>query len=126
MEARLKHMETDYRKTYERKATHFQKLQYQQMRTRAKNTTAKVNLDKSEVLLRRFERAIRNWSRAVNDEGRRKKRAEEKKLKLNKNLRWDGKESTADFQRKLQAEMGSNQFSNVWTPCTAEGNCVRS
>jgi len=119
-------METDYRKTYERKATRFQKLQYQQMRTRAKNTTAKVNLDKSEVLLRRFERAIRNWSRAVNDKGRRKKRAEEKNLKFKKKLRWDGKESTADFQRKLQAEMGINQFSNVWTPCTAEGNCVRS
>jgi len=126
VEARLKHMETDYRKTYERKATHFQKLQYQQMRTRAKNTTAKVNSDKSEVLLRRLERAIRNWSRAVNDKGRRKKRAEEKNLKFKKKLRWDGKESTADFQRKLQAEMGSNQFSNVWTPCTAEGNCVRS
>jgi len=126
VEAQLKKMEITYRKTFERKAAHFQKLQYQQTRTRARNATAKVARDKSEVLLRRFERAIRNWSSAVNNEGRRRKRAEAKKLKLDKKLRWDGKESIADFQRKVLEETGSNQFSNAWTNCTAAENCVQS
>mmetsp|Transcript_81293 Transcript_81293/g.161364 ORF Transcript_81293/g.161364 Transcript_81293/m.161364 type:complete len:368 (-) Transcript_81293:87-1190(-) len=126
VEAQLNRMEMAYRKTFVRKAAHFQKLQYQQTRTRARTATAKVARDKSEVLLRRFERAILNWSRAVNHDGRRRKRAEAEKLKLDKKLRWDGKESIADFQRKVREETGSNQFSNAWTNCTEAGNCVQS
>jgi len=126
VEAQLKHMETAYRKTFERKAAHFQKLQYQQKRTLIRNATAKVSRDRSEVLLRRFERVIRSWNRADSKECWQRKRAEAKKLKFNKKLRWDGKESLEDFQRKVKAETGSNQYSDAGTSCTAEGTCVQS
>lgn len=103
----LAKMETAYRPMFQRKTMHFQKLRHQQKTNQTRRLQPKMITDDPEILLHRFRRAIQGWRCAANAERSKRKRAESKKWQVSKKQRWDGKESIAEFQRRLEGEMSS-------------------
>lgn len=113
IEERLRKMETAYRSVFQRKVMHFQQLRYRQQKTRTSHVKARNSQDEPETLLRSFDRVIQAWRRAMNSESRKRKCAEKQRWQLTKKMRWDGKESIADFQRRVQAERNCEQQSHA-------------
>jgi len=100
--------EASYRPMFERKVAAFLRRQWRQA-THGGGREKRGDADADSSVLRRVEAVLRAWRRDVAREQRQRKRAEYRKQmdreKLGKKRLWDGKESLADFQRRVNAEV---------------------
>lgn len=100
VEAFLAALEARYRPVFARKAA-----RWQQQWRRAQTAGAADRVDAERALMRRCERAVRAWRQGMEREAWRKQRVEvqeqKKRWARKRKHCWDGKESIAEFQRRV-------------------------
>jgi len=104
VEAYLVRMESLYRPLFERKVAYLQRRQWKNADTTPANAPASRD-DIQTLVLRRLEQSLRRWRKDVLREARKRKRSEARtqreRAESMKRCLWDGKESRADFDRRV-------------------------